>query len=122
MDPQQENQPKAEISSSPSQQNGEQDEEERTSSNMKKKANTTYNETQITEYIIKFGRGLLAILMVWLTGWFGFSHAWILGAYVIYVFWSKKKAERAKKWDALRFFSDYDNLKKVKHLPSWVSS
>jgi len=86
-----------------------------------KKKKNVYDEMPLTEYIFKLGRGLLSVLMIWLVGWFGFSYSWILAAYVVYVFWSKKKTERAKKWNTLRFFSDYNNLKRIKNLPSWVS-
>ena len=74
----------------------------------------------IPEYIFKLGRGLLSVLLIWLVGWFGFSHAWIVASYVVYVFWCQKKKQRQQKWHATRYFSDYENLKSLKNLPSWV--
>lgn len=75
---------------------------------------------EISKAVIQFAQGLLCVVLIWLVGWFGFSNAWIIASYVLYVFWSKRKKAREEQWQAIRFFSDYDNLKNTKNLPSWV--
>ena len=75
---------------------------------------------EISKAVIQFAHGLLCVVLIWLVGWFGFSNAWIIASYVLYVFWSKKKKAREEQWQAIRFFSDYNNLKNTKNLPSWV--
>lgn len=74
----------------------------------------------IPDHILKFGRSLMGVLMIWLLGYYGVSHAWVIAGYVVYVFWCKKIADRKKKWKELRFFSDYENLKNLENIPSWL--
>jgi len=94
--------------------------DDETQTKVPKQASDTKQPSAVSEYLFKLGRGLLSVLLIWLVGWFGFSHAWIVASYVLYVFWCQKKQQRQQKWLATRYFSDYENLKSLKNLPSWI--
>ena len=75
---------------------------------------------ELSAQVVQFAQGLLCVVLIWFVGWLGLSNAWIIASYAVFVFWKKKKEQREEKWQAMRFFADYDNLKTMKNLPSWV--
>lgn len=79
-------------------------------------------EQEIKEFVIKTGRQALAVLTIWLVGWFGFSYAWILGSLFVFLWWRRDRKAKKAKLNALRAITcDEKNvLQQLKNLPSWV--
>lgn len=77
-------------------------------------------QDELSDSVIQFGQGLLCVVLIWFVGWLGLSNAWIIASYAVFMFWKKKRSQREEKWKAMRFFSDYENLRNMENLPSWL--